>query len=152
MKLEYLFTYRAALESPQEIGAGPFGNRMIFEVTGGSFESERLNGRLLTGGGDWLLVGPDGYGRLDVRATFETDDGALLYMQYYGVIEMNDGVMAALEGGNATSFGDQYFMTAPRFETGDPRYAWLNQTVTVAEGRVLPSPEVEYRVYRCIND
>ena len=35
-----------------------------------------------------------------------------------------------------TAWGDQYFRTAPRFETGDERYAWLNQTVFVARGRV----------------
>ena len=43
--------------------------------------------------------------------------------------------------------GDQYFRTTPRFETGDTRYAWLNQSVSVAEGRLLPGFGVEYRVY-----
>ena len=38
-------------------------------------------------------------------------------------------------------------MTQPRFETGDPNYAWLNSVVAVAEGRALPSA-VEYRVYQ----
>lgn len=151
MKLEPLLTYRADLKPPQEVGAGPFGNRMIFEVTGGDFDGRAISGKLLTCGGDWLLAGADGYGRLDVRATFATGDGALIYMQYYGVIEMNAGVMGALGGGEATDYGDQHFMTAPRFETGDERYAWLNQVVAVAEGRVLPTPAVEYRVYRCVN-
>jgi hypothetical protein len=42
-------------------------------------------------------------------------------------------------------------MTQPRFETGDPRYAWMNSIVAVAEGRVLPGA-VEYRVFQVVND
>ena len=34
------------------------------------------------GGGDWLTVRTDGFGILDVRATLESDDGALIYMAY----------------------------------------------------------------------
>jgi len=41
-------------------------------------------------------------------------------------------------------------LRAPRFETGDPRYAWLNAVVAVAEGRVLPNA-VEYRVFQVSN-
>ena len=47
-----------------------------------------------------------------------------------------------------TEFGDQYFRIAPRLETGDPRYAWVNQTLFVAEGRGYAGYGVEYRVYR----
>jgi hypothetical protein len=149
-KLEHLMTYQASLKPPVDVGAGPYGVRRIFDVTGGSFEGPRLRGKLLPSGGDWILIGPDGYGRLDVRATFETHDGALLYLTYYGVIEMNEKVMAALGKGVPADYGDSYFMTAPRFETGDERYAWLNRVVTVAEGRVIPGA-VEYRVYRVVN-
>jgi hypothetical protein len=42
-------------------------------------------------------------------------------------------------------------MTQQRFETGDPRYAWLNSAVCVAEGRILPNA-VEYRVFQVVND
>jgi hypothetical protein len=63
---------------------------------------------------------------------------------------MNEKVLGALGKGEATDYGDTYFMTQPRFETGDPRYAWLNRVVAVAEGRVLPNA-VEYRVYELVN-
>ena len=148
MNLEYECSYIATLKPALQIGAGPFGMRNFFEVTGGTVEGKRLKGKILTGGGDWLLVGPDGYGRLDVRAQFLTDDGALVYVQYnYGLVEMSGKVTDALAKGMSTDYGDQYFRTAPRFETGDPRYAWLNQSVFVAEGRVHPGA-VEYKVYR----
>jgi len=47
----------------------------------------------------------------------------------------------------STDYVNQHFRTTPQFETGDPRYAWLNQSVFVAEGRVGPG-RVEYKVYR----
>ena len=150
-KLEYLMTYRADLEAPVEIGAVPSGSRQIYHVTGGSFEGPRLEGKILAGGGDWLLIGNDGVGRLDVRATFETEDGARVYVQYHGVLIINEKVGVALAEGRETQYGDTYFMTQPRFETGDPRYAWLNSIVAVSEGRVLPNA-VEYRVFQVVNE
>ena len=146
-KLEYLMTFKADLKPPVDVGGGPSGTRQIYDVTGGSFEGPRLKGSVLASGGDWLLVGNDGVGRLDVRATLETDDGARIYVQYYGVLVLNEGVAKALSEGGETQYGDTYFMTQPRFETGDPNYAWLNSVVAVAEGRALPGA-VEYRVYQ----
>ncbi len=150
MKLSHLMTYRADLKPPVEVGKGPFGTRSIFDVTGGSAEGPRLRGKLVASGGDWLLLDEGGVGRLDVRGTLETDDGAHIYIHYHGVLEMNEKVLGALAKGEATDYGDTYFMTQPRFETGDPRYAWLNRVVAVAEGRVLPNA-VEYRVYELVN-
>ena len=148
---EYLMTYRADLKDPIDIGAVPSGNRRIFDVTGGSFEGPRLKGRLLPSGGDWLLIGTDGIGRLDVRGTFETEDGAHVYAQYFGVLVLNEAVMGTLTQGRETQYGDTYFMTQPRFETGHPDYTWLNSVVAIAEGRVLPNA-VEYRVFQVLND
>jgi uncharacterized protein DUF3237 len=144
------FEYHADLE-PMTIGPGPFGNRMVGTVTGGDVRGERLKGRLVGAGADWLLVGDDGFGRLDVRANMETVDGAHLYFQYLGLLELTPAVLAVMAGGGEpTAFEDHYFVTTPRLETGDERYAWVNQAVFVAEGRVLPGPAVEYRVHRVV--
>ena len=151
MKLEYLMTYRADLKPPVEVGAGPFGTRSIFDVIGGSAEGPRLRGKFLASGGDWLLLATDGTGYLDVRGTLETDDGARIYIHYHGVLELNEKVLSALAEGKETDYGDTYFMTQPRFETGDPRYQWMNRIVAVAEGRVLQNA-VEYHVYQLVND
>jgi len=146
--LEYEATYRARLKPPLDMGVGPYGSRLFFEVIDGEIEGERLNGRILPGAGDWLLVGADGYGRLDVRANFQMNDGALLYLSYFGVLEMSPALQNALATGAGTGYEDHYFRTNPRFETGDPRYQWLTQTLLVGVGHVVPSLTVEYRVYR----
>jgi hypothetical protein len=148
MKLEHEFTYHARLKPPLDVGTGPFGQRLYFEVIDGAFEGTRAKGKITSGGGDWLLAGADGFARLDVRAQLVTDDGATIYLQYFGLLEMNEKIQAALTADAGTDYGDQYFRTNPRFETGDPRYAWMNQTLFVAEGHIRPGRTVEYKVYR----
>lgn len=150
MKLEHLMDYHVDLKPPVEVGRGPLGTRTIFDVIGGHAEGPRLRGTFLASGADWILIDDSGVGRLDVRGTLLTDDGAHVYIHYHGVLELNDKVLGALGRGESTNFGDTYFMTQPRFETGDERYAWLNKVVAVAEGRVLPNA-VEYRVYELVN-
>ena len=145
-KLELLCEYYATLKPPGVGGSGPYGMRQIFDVTGGEVTGERLRGRILPSGADWILVGADGVGRLDVRATIETHDGANVYVSYTGVLHMTDAVTRAVSGGGFTEFGETYFYVSPRFETGDPRYAWLNGIFVVSQGRVGPL-RVEYRVF-----
>jgi hypothetical protein len=148
MELVHEFTFTAALKPAVPIGPGPFGDRNFFEIIDGTVTGERINGSVRGGGGDWILACPDGYGRLDVRGIFETDDGANIYVQYYGVVEYTPAVLAAVAGERSCDYHEQYFRTTPRLETGDERYAWVNQTVFVGEGRVHVGPGVEYRVYR----
>jgi hypothetical protein len=150
MKLEPLMTLRADLEPPIVIGGGPQGMRTIANVVGGSFEGLRLHGKILPGGGDWFLVDGESVGRLDVRLALETDDGVRIYVQYYGVGVINEKTKTAMETGGTTEFGDTYFMTQLRFETGDARYGWLNRVLAVAEGR-LRTGGVEYRVFELTN-
>jgi len=150
MQLAHEFTFNARLAPAVQVGAGPYGTRRIREVLGGEVTGERINGKLGTGGSDWVLVGPDGWGRLDVRLTIETDDGAAIYVQYFGVIEYNEAAHAANAGERSSEYSEHYFRTTPRLESGDERYLWVNQTVFVGEGRLHPGPVVEYRVHRVL--
>ena len=147
MKLVQECTLTVPLKPELPIGAGPIGMRMYYEIDGGQVRGDRLNGTVL-GGGEWALIGQDGFLRVDVRMQIETDDGALLYVQYNGLAEMNEALVTALETGEGTDYDDQYFYTNPRIETGDERYQWLNTSFFIGEGRVLPGLGVEYRVWR----
>jgi hypothetical protein len=147
IELEHVFDYHAELAAPVVVGAGPYGTRTFYEVTGGEVSGPRLRGTVLTGGGDWALVGEDGWARLDVRGQLRTDDGAFVYTTYEGVLELNEAMQRALVNGGETDFGDQYFRTTPRFETGDERYRWLNHSAFVARGRKY-SDGVAYEVFR----
>ena len=137
LRSTFLFQVTADLEEAQDVGATPHGNRRIYYVTGGAFEGPKLRGEVLPGGGDWLLLRPDGAGELDVRATLRTDDGHLIYSYYRGI----------LRGQPDTS--DFYFRTAPFYETASEKYGWLNRIVAVGVGRVEPQ-RVSYDVFEIL--
>jgi hypothetical protein len=153
LETRHLCRYRAALAAPQQdVGEAPFGRRMIAQVTGGEFEGERLRGQVLAGGGDWATIDSGGTLRLDARVTLETDDGARIYVSYRGVLRPYAVARAhGAKGGPAddTEARQLYFRTAPIFETGDPRYAWLNDIVAVASGKAL-GHSVEYDVFEVL--
>jgi Protein of unknown function (DUF3237) len=135
-------------QPPQFVGAGPLGVRVVGGVAAGTVSGTRINGTIVGPGADWMLVGPDGFGRVDVRLQIETDDGAVVFLRYEGLIELNAVSSAALMDSTAeTNWDDQYFRTTPRFEAGDERYAWLNRTTFVARGRVTRDG-LEYEVFR----
>ena len=120
-----LMILRLETSATQEIGSTPRGTLTIFPVTGGSFEGQRLRGKVL-GGGDWVTAQGNGVLALDLRVTLETDDGGLIHMTFTGVRDD----------------ANHYFRTAPRFETAAPKYAFLNRLVAVGIGEVRPEGPV----------
>jgi len=133
---EFLFQVRFDVPAIHDLGAGPFGNRRIAEVTGGTFEGPRLKGTVMPApGGDWLLLRADGVLQLDVRVTLKTDDGALIYMTYRGLRHGPKEVIERLNRGEAVDPASYYFRTSPVFETAAPKYDWLNRIIAVGTGR-----------------
>ena len=59
MNSQPLMTVRIIAAPPQKIGAIPHGSRAIVPVIGGDFEGPRLRGKVVPGGGDWLLLRSD---------------------------------------------------------------------------------------------
>lgn len=147
MELIYECTYRAELDPKRlTVGPGPFGTRVVSSVTGGWCKGERLNGTLAGAAADWMLIGADGFARLDVRGQIVTDDGAVVFISYNGLLELNEKVVASA-GGGETTFEDQYFRSLVRMESGAPNYTWVNKTIFVGRGRVARGA-VEYEVFR----
>jgi hypothetical protein len=133
LPVEHLFTITAKTQTAGLIANGPQGARVVVGVTGGTFEGPQLKGTIKGPGGDWVTLRPDGSGRLDVRLLLETDDGALILMQYSGIY--TDGATR--------------IRSTPLFETGDERYRWLNNVQAVGLGSVGEG-EVTYDVYQVL--
>ena len=150
MKLVHLFTMKATVDAPTEIGPMPIGTRRIFNATGGSFVGDRLSGEILPGGGEWFLDAGEGFGQVDVRLMLRTNDGASIYLRYSGVMDFNEAVGAKLAAGQSTEFGDNRFLTQVRFECAHPGYEWLSTTIAVGEGRMHPDC-VEYAIYEVVH-
>jgi hypothetical protein len=146
LKSELLGEVSVDLEEPLNLGATPHGNRQIHYVKGGTFEGPKVKGEVLAGGGDWLLIRPDGAGELDVRATMRTDDGHLIYMYYRGIIHGPPEVIGRVLQGEAVDPSEYYFRTTPVFETASEKYGWLNRIVAVGVAKLAPN-WVGYTVY-----
>lgn len=127
----------AVLEPPHRLGATPAGERKCVPVCGGSIEGPRLAGRILSGGSDWAVINAAGILELDVRLVIETGDGALINCQYTGMRHAPAEIMRTLAAGEAVDYQDMYFRIAPRFETSDPRYDWLNRILAIGIGERL---------------
>jgi hypothetical protein len=125
-ELEHICSIKATLENPPEvIGPTPEGLRLNLYITGGEVWGPRLNGRLRPVGADWLTIRSDGVGVLDIRATMETEDGALIYVAYQGLADAGrDGYQKFIEG---TPPPRVPIRGAPRFHTSHPDYLWLNR-------------------------
>ena len=129
-------TLVANLGERHVLEGAPFGTRAIWDVVGMRITGERLNARLLgSAAADWGSRATDGTLQLDVRATLITDDDALIFMQYFGRADFSD----------PANPGPVF--TTPRFETGDPRYAWLNKVQAVMKGRSNGRDLIAYRMY-----
>lgn len=146
-KVEFVCEFSARLAPAQQVGETAHGTRSIFYVAEGIVEGPHLRGRVLPGGGDWLLRRPDGVGELDVRITIETSDGALLYVTYRGYsYDREPGMLGPLENREANSPEQRYFVTAPFFETASAQYAWLTRIVCIGIGTRTPEG-VSYRLF-----
>ena len=137
-----LMTVQIAAGPPQRLGTVPHGNRIVVPVTGGDFEGPQLRGKILPGGGDWLLLRSDAVLELDLRITLETDDHALIYMTFQGLRHAAPDVNAALGRGEVVDPSTYYFRTLPRFEASAERYAFLNRIITVGVGETRPDGAV----------
>lgn len=149
LRYELLYDIEFDLEAPLAVGPTPSGERRIVYVTGGKFDGPRLKGRVLPGGGDWLVARPDGRAILDVRACLETDDGALIYTHYGGRLVVPSELRPLWHDRHAFAAIDParyYFRIAPVYETGSAKYAWLNDIVAIGVGRRTLTG-VAYRVF-----
>jgi hypothetical protein len=139
MDARLLMMLQVIVAGPQRIGVGPHGTRVTAPITDGHFEGPLLRGRVLPGGGDWTVLRGDGVLELDLRVTLETDDGALIHMTSCGLRHGPADVIAALARGESVDPSTYYFRTLPRFETGHPKYEFLNRLLAVATGDRRPS-------------
>jgi Protein of unknown function (DUF3237) len=146
----YLFDLVAQLEQPRlDLGQGPLGRRFFDRVRTGTFDGPRLRGEVLSGSADPLLRRGDGVSVINARAVLRTDDDALILMTYEGRVVLPADVLADIADPARWHEVDpsRYSIRiAPLFETGDPRYSWLNSVVAVGHGYFAEHGAIGYRV------
>src|ERR671912_2981773 len=123
--LEHVMSYTLRLNPPEVIGPVSEGLLANFYFAGGEVNGPQVYGKLRPVGADWLTVRTDGVGILDVRATIETQDEALIYSSYTGVGDLGeDGYDKFLQGDPPPIVP---LRVVPRYLTAHPDYQWLNR-------------------------
>jgi hypothetical protein len=149
IKTEFLMTLYAPLDSSENINESLSISNV--EPKGGWVRGPRIQGVLISPGGDWSRTLTSGVLRLDVRLTIKTEDGALIYVSYNGIERDSEVTAAKSRRGEALGADDvKYWIIAPTFETSATKYGWLNEIQAV--GKMVaykdgPGGFVKYEIY-----
>ncbi|GAA0449757.1 DUF3237 domain-containing protein [Alkalibacillus silvisoli] len=146
-ELNHLFDLELTVDTPHLPGETPIGNRRVIRVTGGAFNGNYLQGRVVPGGDDWITVRDDGTIIQDVRILLETDDKQLIMMTYRGVRTGTKSVLERLDAGDEVGIDEYYFHTTPVFETASEQYYWLNNRLYVSRGKRMAG-KVVYSIFQ----
>lgn len=145
-RLEHIFSYKVMLKPAEVIGPLPEGIRANFYLAGGEIDGPNLHGKIRPVGADWFTMRSDGVGILDIRATIETDDGALIYTAYTGVADAGEDSYERFLRHDLPPV--QQLRVAPRYSTAHPNYRWLNRLQCVGFGEVnVQQMEVRFDIY-----
>jgi hypothetical protein len=131
-----LFLLREQVPPLLVVGKTPNAFRRIGIIQGGSFEGERLSGKVVSGN-DWQSVRTDSCIKLDVRLVLRTTDDALIIMTYQCLRAGAPSVMERLDKGEVIDPRSYYFRMNPLFETSAPKYDWINRIIAVGTGHRL---------------
>ena len=149
LQVEPLFIFQIDVKPPSIIGQTPGYDRRIGEIAGGTFEGEKLRGRILTGGSDWQSLRADGTVTINVRLVMETDDKHLIGMTYLGMRHGPKEVLDRIGRGEKVSPTEYYMRVTPYFETSSEKYGWLNRIVSVAYGHRMAGGAI-YNVFQVL--
>lgn len=125
------FTILAEIDTPRTAGKSALGERLHIPITGGIVTGPRLSGKVLTGGSDWPVIGPDGHSRIDARYTIEADDGTLIYIVNRGIRVSSPEVLKRLRAKEPVSPDEYYMRGAPVFDAPDGPHRWLSERLFI---------------------
>src|SRR5262245_48246141 len=151
--LTHLFGLKAELGATLDGGEAALGRRVLNAVANGTFAGERLKGVINPGTGDWMLTRRDGVMVVDARIVLKTDDDAIIHMSYGGRIVIPPEMLPEARDPQRRHLIDParyYLRTNPVFETGAPKYAWLNDVVAIGTGRLNTGRGIAYDVYQVL--
>ncbi|GLA31308.1 hypothetical protein AnigIFM63326_009980 [Aspergillus niger] len=140
--LKYAFTINVELAPAIDFGATFSGDRRFIAITGGSTDGPRLTGKVLSGGGDWNAVRPDGVVHVFAKYSIQASDGTPISITNEGFNWANQSSKQAIFDGDCASASEGgktwYTKTRPRFEVAPGKWDWLNTSCFIG-GLQTPS-------------
>ena len=132
IETRYVFTLTVRIADVTTAGDIGHGVRRIIPIIGGEVRGEKVNGKVLPFGADFQIIRPNELIDLEAKYAFETDDGAVVYVENRGIRFGPVELLQKLKRGEPVDPKLIYFRTVPRFETGHEKYRWLMQHIFVA--------------------
>jgi hypothetical protein len=149
IELTFAMTFMLEVEGPLGSSdpdeSGP--RRQFWQMKRATLEGPAIKASTPMPGIDWFTPYSHGYGRPHVRLPFRTEDGAIVLMEYRGIVCATDDFNRAVANNTPTGWDDQYMRMAVMFETDTGKYAWLAQHLFLARGRLRAARSLEYDVY-----
>ncbi|MGY4574234.1 MULTISPECIES: DUF3237 domain-containing protein [Bradyrhizobium] len=131
LETRYVFTITARIAEVTSAGDIGTGVRRIIPIIGGEVKGEKVNGKVLAFGADFQIIRPNELIELEAKYAFETDDGAVVYVENKGIRFGPVELLQKLKRGEPVDPKLIYFRTVPKFETGAENYRWLMQHIFV---------------------
>ena len=132
LQTKYVFTITARIADVTTAGDIGHGVRRIIPIAGGEVRGDDVNGKVLPFGADFQIIRPNELIDLEARYAFETDDGAVVYVENKGIRFGPVDLLQKFKRGEPVDPKLIYFRTVPKFETGAAKYRWLMEHIFVA--------------------
>src|ERR1700756_4830176 len=131
LRTQYAFTITVEIAEVTTAGDIGHGVRRIIPITGGEVRGERVNGKALPFGADFQIIRPNELIHLEAKYAFETNDGAVVYVENKGIRCGPVDLLQKLKRGEPVDPRLIYFRTVPKFETGAEKYHWLMESLFI---------------------
>jgi hypothetical protein len=132
LETRYVFTITARIGGVTSAGDIGHGVRRIIPIVGGEVRGPDVNGKICAFGADFQVIRPNELIELEAKYAFETDDGAVVYVENKGIRFGPLELLERLKRGEPVDPKLVYFRTVPKFETGAEKYRWLMEYLFVA--------------------
>jgi Protein of unknown function (DUF3237) len=132
LETRYVFTITARIGEVTTAGETGHGVRRIIPITGGEVKGENINGKVCAFGADFQIIRPNELIEFEAKYAFETDDGAVVYVENKGIRFGPVELLEKLKRGEPVDPNLIYCRTVPKFETGAEKYRWLMENLFVA--------------------
>ena len=149
LQTKYVFSLAIKVGAPIVAGDIGHGVRRVIPILGGEVFGDGIKGTIFPCGADFQVIRPNGFTELEAKYAFETDDGAIVYIENIGIRFGPKELLDRIAKGEIVDPSRIYFRSVPKFETGAENYRWLMENLFIGVGARYPD-RVEIAVHQVL--
>jgi len=149
LEIEKLYYVEVHVEEQMKSGKFRGGELLVIPIESGAFVGEKLNGKVECLGADYNILkqGMPVESHITTRYMLTTDDGANIALATDGRMYMDMNGVKAMMKQDADAVEKCYFRQHLMFNTGHPRYSWINDEICFAVIAMGKDGVVRYEAY-----